>query len=242
MFCEQCGAKNNDEAKFCSSCGNKISSVDSNAFHNKQSNSDILVLVNKLEGTNGTPGFITKKRRLEIYSDHLRIIEVDKDPNRIVAPIKFTYSEIKEIDYATPSIWAHGKLIVVPNSQLKVKEYYSGIKGDFPFSIYWTDKTQNKIADEIFQYIKSKISNLYGNLYDVSASKKIERIVYSDEKTKEIQDRSTIVTNKLVKIGYELSEEKLDTEQTYWKLIYKSNGSYCEFNSIEELEAFAKNF
>jgi len=47
---------------------------------------------------------------------------------------------------------------------------------------------------------------------------------------------------KLKAVGYEISDSKITRLTTYWKLTYPSNGSFCEFNSVKELQDFAKNF
>ena len=48
--------------------------------------------------------------------------------------------------------------------------------------------------------------------------------------------------SKLKNIGYELVDSKITKSTTYWRLTYTSNGSFCEFNSVQELQDFAKNF
>lgn len=48
--------------------------------------------------------------------------------------------------------------------------------------------------------------------------------------------------SKLKKIGYEVVDSRLTKLTTYWRLTYTDNGSFCEFNSIHELQDFTKNF
>jgi hypothetical protein len=48
--------------------------------------------------------------------------------------------------------------------------------------------------------------------------------------------------SKLKNIGYELVDSKITKTTTYWRLNYTSNESFCEFNSVQELQDFAKNF
>ena len=48
--------------------------------------------------------------------------------------------------------------------------------------------------------------------------------------------------SKLKNIGYELVDSKVTKSITYWRLTYTNNGSFCEFNSVQELQDFANNF
>ena len=109
----------------------------------------------------------TMMKKMEI------IIEIEKDANKIVAPIIIKYSEIKEIDYGKPSIWANGKMVIVPKSTAKIMDYSKDevhtdlmrsivggaakLQSMYTFSVYWTDKQLNKTSDEIFNYIKGKV-------------------------------------------------------------------------------------
>jgi len=48
--------------------------------------------------------------------------------------------------------------------------------------------------------------------------------------------------SKLKNVGYELVDSKTTKSINYWRLTYTSNGSFCEFNSVKELQDFANNF
>jgi len=85
---------------------------------------------------------------------------------------------------------------------------------------------------------KSQVLEFENN--QANSSNSIESIQVVD--IDDVSRRATKVLDKLSKLGYELSDSMIDAQKQYWKIIYKDNGSTCEFYSIEDFETYAKNF
>jgi hypothetical protein len=48
--------------------------------------------------------------------------------------------------------------------------------------------------------------------------------------------------DKLKSVGYVVTDSKITMSTNYWRVTYPSNGSFCELNSVKELQDFAENF
>lgn len=75
-----------------------------------------------------------------------------------------------------------------------------------------------------------------------------QKILLEEDKNDQIIDiddvnrRAKQVSDKLISIGYELTDSSVSSQKTYWQFLYKSNGMVCEFFNIKELEDYGSNF